>query len=135
LILRSYARLCFVSLAAAISAAAAGIVGYVLLLSSFLKRTPSTIIEPRWLLPSTLCIALVLSSFVAQRFLARGYDRDRQLTLSIALGSLVGVLMNVGWAVRLLMTNVSIADLAHAWSLLPLAASLAGSLLGHLRMR
>lgn len=125
-------RLILVALAAAIGAAAAGFVGYVLLLPNFLQRTSTTIIEPRWLLPSTLCFTLMLCSFVAQRVLARGSERDGQLASSLALGVLIGVLSNLAWSARLLMTNASIADIIQAWAFMPIAAALGGALLGRL---
>ena len=125
-------RLILVARAAAIGAAAAGFVGYVLLLPNFLQRTSTTIIAPRWLLPSTLCFTLMLCSFVAQRVLARGSERDGQLASSLALGVLIGVLSNLAWSARLLMTNASIADIIQAWAFMPIAAALGGALLGRL---
>ncbi|MET0794310.1 MAG: hypothetical protein ABW061_22500 [Polyangiaceae bacterium] len=130
--LRFPLRLIFVALAAAVVAAAAAFVGYVLLLPDFVQRTPTGSIEPRWLLPRVLGVTLALSSFVAQRFLASGADRGGELASSVVLGLLVGILLNLAWSVRLLLSNTSMADLVQAWSLLPLAAALGGALLGAL---
>jgi len=130
-ILRFPTQFVFAALAAAVSAAAVSFVAYVLLLPDFTQHTATGSIEPRWLLPVALCVSLVLSSFVAQRCLDWGPYRDSQLAASIALGALIGVLLNLAWSVRLLMTHVSLVGLVHAWSFLPLASAIGGTLLGH----
>jgi len=128
---RSSVQFVFVALAAAVAAVAAGFVAYVLLLPDFTQRTATSSIEPLWLLPTTIGVALALSSFVAQRCLDWGPYGVSRLAPSLALGALIGVLSNLAWSVRLLATHASTEDLVHAWSFIPLIAGIAGALLGH----
>src|SRR6188768_36069 len=127
LVRSSPVRFLFLALAAGAGALAAGFVAYVLLLPDFIQRTPTGIIEPRWLAPTAFCCALVLSSFAAQRCLDWGPHRDSQLAPSIGLGLLIGVLSNLGWSVRLLVTDVPMAHVVRAWSLSPLGAAVGGT--------
>jgi hypothetical protein len=128
-------RLLLLALVAALLAGVVGVVSYVLLLPSFIERTANGMVEPRWLPPATVGMALVLSGFVAQRLLARGSERESRLAPSAVLGVLIGMWLELGWSVRLLLTDASLAALVQAWSITPLVAALAGALLGHLLRR
>jgi hypothetical protein len=128
-------RLLLIALVAALVASAAGVFGYVMLSRSFMERTANGIVEPRWLLPATVGVALVVSGFLAQRVLTAGSTRESQLVPSAGLGVSIGVLLNLFWSARLLLTDASLADLIHAWSIVPLVAALSGALLGHVLHR
>ena len=84
-------------------------------------------------MPGALCVAIVFTSYLAQRFLASDLERDSVVPESIGLGVAIGVLVNLAWSARLLMTDASVEDIVHAWSIMPLASALGGSLLGALR--
>jgi hypothetical protein len=129
--LRTAVRLLLIALVAALLAGAVGVVSYVLLLPSFIERTANGIVEPRWLPPATIGGSLLLSGFLAQRVLAAGSEREGQLAASAVLGVSIGVLLELTWSARLLLTGASLTTLIQAWSPTPLVPALVGAVLGH----
>lgn len=83
------------ALAAVLAAVVTSFVVFVMLLPALVRQGPSGPVEPHWLGSVILLPTIALASAVAGRSLAR--DGSARLASSVALGSLIGSLLNLVW--------------------------------------
>lgn len=101
-------RLFATAVVAALVAAAAAFVAFVLLLPAFVHQGPAGPVEPSWLGSAIALPSIALVSAVAGRSLAR--SPGARVASSVALGVLIGLFLNLAWLGNQLTHGLHVAQ-------------------------